>query len=234
MCRSLWENHPGAVGNGLHWTEPAAQGFRHLRHDQAARSPHGGVMHIWSDSLPPTAGRLPPPPDHSQGAALPTPPPQTAGGFQGKVPYLLSHWCVSWPQPHNYVAVFIANLFFNMSPKFLFLHSYAISQPVVFAVVWQSTEIFKNILLAELVAFLTNWMLGPASSGSCSIPLVVCSLQQKAHTVHFCVPVLVKAVILMQQMPTSIILLGSKWWHSYFLSLLTGILLTGMFPISMI
>lgn len=127
--------------------------------------------------------RLPPPPDHSQGAALPTPPPQTGRAFLGKVPYLLSHWmCFLTRNIQNYVTVFIANLFFNMSLRnFCFYLSYAISQPCGFyCVVWQSTEIFKNILLAELVAFLANWMLGPkASPGSCSIPLVVCSLSRR-------------------------------------------------------
>lgn len=53
--------------------------------------------------------------------------------------------------------------------------------PVVFTVWFDKAQrSFKNILLAELAAFLANWMLGPkASSGSCSIPLVVCSLSRR-------------------------------------------------------
>ena len=66
--------------------------------------------------------------------------------------------------------------------------------PVVFTVWFDKAQrSLKNILLAELVAFLTNWMLGPkASSGSCSMPLVVCSLSRRPNCLT--VPVLVKAV----------------------------------------
>ena len=198
MCRSLRENHQVTMAftelSPLPRSTDTSDVTNHLGHHMRVAS-----THIWSYSLPPTAENLElqPPSDCRERSCrhlqithkmqlFPHRLHRHQGLFRVRLPYLLSHWYVAWPHKiYKTMLLFLLRTYFLICHRgifFFFLISVMASVgPVVFTVWFDKAQrSFKNILLAELVAFLANWMLGPkASSGSCSIPLVVCSLSRR-------------------------------------------------------